>query len=599
MHGEPSTEIAVFKVGPAVSVLDHDALQEFLKTALSAEQVRVLVIEIVGDALNVDFSRLPVQGTAFAQISALFEAAQKPILLSLDGIARGAGAGLVLAAHWRLASAKSVIGFPGIRYGLLPECGATQRLPRLVGAQLALEVLLSGRDKLAEASGIFETISKTAPSRAAQRLAKKLCEERAKARPSGQRVEGFKRDSGYASAVSGARKEQEARSSSLMREASLRVVECVEAALLLPFEQGLAFERSAAADLRSVPGSDAWRGLARAARDAAARAVPVVAESGAGVRKLGLALAGGERLARLVPLAASALQQGREVRLFAPDQALIDQAMPLILQSLAALPSRGPQGVLVPSAEAETLQEVDLMLLSAGPRPACQAALAALCAHQAAPGAVLAWTDGGVAGPELPPELEHRRVDFAGLYLPPGGALCGETAALPGNRETSVRRLGRFMQELGWQVVPSAAGGIAPALLRALHQAVQLLRDAGATTEQVAAALAHFGPLAPRLLPSTAVAGAVAHPQILAALLAALVSEGLDLLEQGIAQKPSDIDLVMVAGLAAPGWRGGPMYQAAHLGLPVLLRRIAPLPSFRPQSARLRRARAAGVQLCA
>ena len=66
----------------------------------------------------------------------------------------------------------------------------------------------------------------------------------------------------------------------------------------------------------------------------------------------------------------------------------------------------------------------------------------------------------------------------------------------------------------------------------------------------------------------------VAADEIVDRLIFSLVNEGLRIIEEGIAQRPSDIDIVYVYGYGFPAWRGGPMYYADTVGLDHVLERI-------------------------
>ena len=68
----------------------------------------------------------------------------KPVIAALNGFALGGGLELAMAAHMRVASEAAQLGQPEVNLGLLPGFGGTQRLPRLVGRGLALEILLTG-----------------------------------------------------------------------------------------------------------------------------------------------------------------------------------------------------------------------------------------------------------------------------------------------------------------------------------------------------------------------------------------------------------------------------------------------------------------------
>ena len=66
----------------------------------------------------------------------------------------------------------------------------------------------------------------------------------------------------------------------------------------------------------------------------------------------------------------------------------------------------------------------------------------------------------------------------------------------------------------------------------------------------------------------------VAAAEIVERVHAAMVNEAAKIVAEGIARRPSDIDVVLVNGYGYPAWRGGPMYQADGIGLAEMLRRI-------------------------
>lgn len=83
---------------------------------------------------------------------ARIERSAKTVVAAIDGNALGGGAELALACDYRIATQRSKIGFPEIKLGLIPGAGGTQRLPRLIGPQFALQAMLKGENIAADAA---------------------------------------------------------------------------------------------------------------------------------------------------------------------------------------------------------------------------------------------------------------------------------------------------------------------------------------------------------------------------------------------------------------------------------------------------------------
>ncbi|MFJ0754071.1 enoyl-CoA hydratase-related protein, partial [Bordetella bronchiseptica] len=84
------------------------------------------------------------QDAGLAELIDRIENAPVPVVALLDGAALGGALELALGCHYRLASPRASLGLPEIKLGLLPGAGGTQRLPRLVGARHAVEMVLGG-----------------------------------------------------------------------------------------------------------------------------------------------------------------------------------------------------------------------------------------------------------------------------------------------------------------------------------------------------------------------------------------------------------------------------------------------------------------------
>jgi len=89
------------------------------------------------------------------------EALEKPVVAAIFGTALGGGLELALGCHYRVAAASARMGLPEVKLGLLPGAGGTQRLPRLVGAEAALNMMVSGKPvkaALAEKMGLVDKV---------------------------------------------------------------------------------------------------------------------------------------------------------------------------------------------------------------------------------------------------------------------------------------------------------------------------------------------------------------------------------------------------------------------------------------------------------
>ncbi|MFT6452866.1 MAG: 3-hydroxyacyl-CoA dehydrogenase, partial [Halocynthiibacter sp.] len=227
------------------------------------------------------------------------EKSAKPVIAALHGAVLGPGFELALACHYRAATRGAVLSCPDVTLGLVPAGGATQRLPRLIGAPTALDLLLSGQSiKGAQARrlGLLDVLSKDPAEEAALSLANDLVAKGEAPRRSSEAH--VMQDSG-SEAIAEFSKRRKAMEASRL-EAPGRIIDCVEAGLLLPFEGGLAFEKAAFEDSRATEQSQALRYAFSAERAAAhpasvdlsiARPVEKIAIIGASGMGQGIALA--------------------------------------------------------------------------------------------------------------------------------------------------------------------------------------------------------------------------------------------------------------------------------------------------------------------
>ncbi len=249
---------------PPVNVLNaevRDAIGEAI-TSLRDSDISALVLTAEGKDFSgglelKEMDRAPEVG----ELAFAIEDFDKPVIAALKGRVLGAGASLALAAHWRVASADARIAFPEIRLGLMPGAGATQRLPRLIGEEALVLMLLGGSISGTEAKtmGLVDEQTVDDVDAAAFDLAQSLVASGAVPRPTLKRRLAGGNFELFSDAVAAARNEAKGR-------VSRAIIECVEAAQLLPPEAGLAMEEAAGEECWKDPASRAARYLFQAER---------------------------------------------------------------------------------------------------------------------------------------------------------------------------------------------------------------------------------------------------------------------------------------------------------------------------------------------
>ncbi len=504
------------------------AVRAALIAALATRPAGCVAVVITGAGATFS-SHVPMEpdraSPSLQDLCQAVEGAGVPVVAALHGLALGPGAELLLAASARVGQPGSRIAFPEVAFGLCPAGGSTRRLARLIGAEAALQALVAGRvigTEEARALGLLDAVAGTEGLGTALAVADQL------ARGDGptRRVETAV---SWQAAVAAAR-----RAHPRALPATRRIIDCVEAALLLPPEAADRFEAVTRADLEAS--AEAAGLCAAALADRRAARLPAAVARVEPLPLTGLGLAG--EGAALVTLARAALKEGIAVRWLHPSAAVMTA-------SLGLSDTTGLAHIDDPTDLAGLALQVHARVPASGPR------------RPLVDGTALLVLDG--AEGEM------------GLSLAPSGrfaeiAVVAEEA--PRAIATAVAGLRRL------HLAPMLVGhppGIGAAVLQAGNLALAHLAATGVDPADLTAALAPYGQRAPDLA-KAAPSRAIDRGQIAQRWLGALTVAGLQLLAQARARRPSDIDHALVAGHGFARWQGGPMHLADRRGLMVLRR---------------------------
>ena len=186
--------VAILRIqNPPVNALSQ-AVRQGLSDAmdLAEADAEIKAVLIVGDgrafiagADITEFGKPPMK-PALPDLCTRIEGSPLLVIASMHGVSLGGGLEIALGAHYRIAQPSAVVGLPEVHLGLLPGAGGTQRLPRLVGADKAIEAITSGRQiGAAEAHemGIIDMIKKGDPQEVGLAYATSLLAANAPRRP--------------------------------------------------------------------------------------------------------------------------------------------------------------------------------------------------------------------------------------------------------------------------------------------------------------------------------------------------------------------------------------------------------------------------------
>ncbi|PRX30129.1 short chain enoyl-CoA hydratase /3-hydroxyacyl-CoA dehydrogenase [Paraburkholderia sp. BL18I3N2] len=291
-----------------VNALSADVRRGLLAAIEAADADKAVeAVLIVGAGRNFiagadirEFGKPPVP-PSLPDVCNHIEACTKPVVAAIHGAALGGGLEVALAAHYRVAVDGAKLGLPEVQLGLLPGAGGTQRTPRLIGAQAALDLILSGRHASAKEALAFGLIDRLGSSDdiLAEGLAyvHELLAAHAPVRRTRDAAALSDRAASLA-AVATARAETAKKSRGLF--SPLKIVDAVEAAIEQPFDEGLRVERKLFLECIDSPQRTglihaffAEREVLKApeTRDAKPRALNTIGVVGGGTMGAGIAVA--------------------------------------------------------------------------------------------------------------------------------------------------------------------------------------------------------------------------------------------------------------------------------------------------------------------
>jgi len=246
------------------------------------------------------------------------EACRKPVIAALHGMALGGGFELALASHYRCATRDTQIGLPEIKLALLPGSGGTQRLPRAIGIEAALDLTISGDPISFERASELGLIDHAVEDlEGALDYARELVDRQAP--PRRLREQPIPQVSAATPEFFAAYRKTLPRAARKV-DAAERIIRCIEAAVAKPFDEALALSRVLFEECRTSTQSAALRHLFFAERGVGgksgqgARAIESVCVLGAGTMGSGIAIscATGSLKVTLIDTQVKALEAGME-----------------------------------------------------------------------------------------------------------------------------------------------------------------------------------------------------------------------------------------------------------------------------------------------
>lgn len=574
-----------------------------------------------------EFGKAPVEPMLPAVIDRI-EASRKPVVAAIHGTALGGGLEVTLGCHYRVAVPSAKLGVPEVKLGLLPGAGGTQRLPRVAGIEMAAQMCATGNPISATKASEVGLIDRIAGEDSLLEDALDFARGVVGVEPRRSRELSVHGDPAFIQsfATENARKFRGF-------DAPAANLRCVQAAVELPFDEGIAFERQEFMKLMMGSQSAAQRHIFFAERQAARidgigddvqlRPIRKVGVIGAGTMGGGISM--------------NFLQVGIPVTIVEQSQEALDRGVGVIRKNYDASAAKGrfkPEqvdammGALTPKLDLESLADCDLIIEAVFENMDVKKEVFGKLDRIAKPGAILASNTSYLDIDEIA-TATSRPGDVVGMHFFSPANVMKLLEVVRGARTApdvlaTAMAIGKKIGKVA--VVAGVCDGfIGNRMLKPRQiEAMKLLME-GATPEQIDKVHVEFGmPMGPfqmsdlagvdigwhrdpnriesvrdalcakgrwgqktgkgfydydekrRPSPSAEVqaiiddfaakAGttkrAISDEEIIERTLYPMVNEGALILEEKIAQRASDIDVVWIYGYGWPVYRGGPMFWA-------------------------------------
>lgn len=637
----------------ALSAAVRGGILECIKAAIADPAIKGIVLTCAGRTFiaGADITEFgkPPKAPALNEVLAEMENSPKPIVAAIHGTALGGGLEVALACHFRVAVKEAKLGLPEVKLGLLPGAGGTQRLPRAVGPELAVKMIVGG-DPIGAAealkNGLIEEIVE-GPTLGAELFVRKLVAEKRplrRLRDDDSKIAAAKADrSIFTNAVAAMTKKARG------LEAPFAAADAVGYAIDLPFDEGLKKEREGFLKLVASDQSKAQRYAFFAEREAAkiagvpegtkSRPVNRVAILGAGTMGGGIAM--------------SFANAGVPVTLIETGEEQLKRGIGIMQKNWEATAARGGIPADAPAKRMalingvvgiENVGDADLVIEAVFETMAVKQEVFGKLDQYVKPGAVLASNTSYLNIDEIA-KATKRPQDVLGMhFFSPANvmklceivradktapdalvtavtiarkiakvpAVVGVCDGFVGNRMLAQRgkqsekllfegalpqQVDAVVTKFGMPMGPFAMGDLA-----GLDIGWRSRKDRGIKSE-IADALCEAGrfgqktgkgyykyeagsrapmpdPEVEKLIDETLLRlgrkkRVVSDDEILERMMYPMINEGAKILEEGIAARPSDIDVVWLYGYGWPIYRGGPMFWADTVGLKHIADRLA------------------------